>query len=74
MSLKGSLFHGYDLFLILQIYNENEILQTKLNILNKTNMVDYILEIRQQLNISEEESEVCFINKLILSLVACVWL
>ncbi|XP_054288816.1 eukaryotic translation initiation factor 3 subunit E-like [Macrosteles quadrilineatus] len=40
-----------------KIYNENEILQTKLNILNKTNMVDYILEIRQQLNLTEDESE-----------------
>lgn len=42
---------------LLQIYNENEILETKLNILNKTNMVDYILEIRQQLNMNEEESD-----------------
>lgn len=44
---------------LFQIYDENEILETKLNLLIKTNMVDYIFEIRQQLNINEEDSAVC---------------
>lgn len=40
-----------------KIFNENEILQTKLDILNKTNMVDYLVEIRQQLKLNDKESE-----------------
>lgn len=42
----------------IQIYNENEILQAKLDILNKTNMMDYVIEIYKQLNPDKEVPEV----------------
>lgn len=38
----------------LQIYNEKELLQVKLDILNKTNMLDYAIDIRILLYPSEE--------------------
>lgn len=42
----------------LQIYDENELLQVKLDILSKTNMVDYAIDIRKQLYPNEEVPEV----------------
>jgi hypothetical protein len=44
--------------LFLQIYDENELLQVKLDILSKTNMVDYAIDIRKQLYPNEEVPEV----------------
>jgi hypothetical protein len=44
--------------LFLQIYDENELLQVKLDILSKTNMVDYAIDIRKQLYPIEEIPEV----------------
>lgn len=43
-----------------QIYNENELLQAKLDILSKTNMIDYAIDIRKQLMPDEEVPEVSF--------------
>ncbi|KAE8741449.1 hypothetical protein FOCC_FOCC013049 [Frankliniella occidentalis] len=40
-----------------QIYNENELLQAKLDILSKTNMIDYAIDIRKQLLPGEEDPE-----------------
>nr|QBH73840.1 eukaryotic translation initiation factor 3 subunit E [Franklinothrips vespiformis] len=40
-----------------QIYNENELLQAKLDILSKTNMVDYAIDIRKQLMPKDEVPE-----------------
>ncbi|GLG97985.1 hypothetical protein R5R35_000621 [Gryllus longicercus] len=40
-----------------QIYDENELLQAKLDILNKTNMVDYSIDIRKLLYPHQEISE-----------------
>lgn len=40
-----------------QIYDENELLQVKLDILSKTNMVDYAIDIRKQLYPNEEVPE-----------------
>ncbi|XP_050536025.1 eukaryotic translation initiation factor 3 subunit E [Daktulosphaira vitifoliae] len=40
-----------------KIYNENEILSAKLDILNKTNMMDYVIEIYKQLNPDKEVPE-----------------
>lgn len=48
----------YNRVLSFQIYNENEILQVKLDILNKTNMMDYVIEIYKQLNPDKEVPEV----------------
>lgn len=45
-------------FNFLQIYDENELLQVKLDILSKTNMVDYAIDIRKQLYPNEEVPEV----------------
>jgi translation initiation factor 3 subunit E len=45
-------------FVFLQIYDENELLQVKLDILSKTNMVDYAIDIRKQLYPKEEVPEV----------------
>jgi hypothetical protein len=42
----------------LQIYDETELLQVKLDILSKTNMVDYAIDIRKQLYPDEEVPEV----------------
>jgi hypothetical protein len=51
--------HSSEIFsLILQIYDENELLQVKLDILSKTNMVDYAIDIRKQLYPNEEVPEV----------------
>jgi hypothetical protein len=44
----------------LQIYDENELLQVKLDILSKTNMVDYAIDIRKQLYPNEEVPEVSY--------------
>lgn len=44
--------------IFLQIYNENELLQAKLAILSKTNMIDYVIDIRMQLYPDEEVPEV----------------
>lgn len=41
-----------------QIYDENELLRVKLDILNKTNMVDYAIDIRRQLYPDQEIPEV----------------
>ena len=41
-----------------QIYNENELLQAKLDILSKTNMIDYAIDIRKQLMPDDEVPEV----------------
>jgi len=46
---------------MLQIYDEDELLQAKLDILSKTNMVDYTIDIRRQLYPNVEVPEVCFI-------------
>lgn len=46
--------------LFLQIYDESELLQVKLDILSKTNMVDYAIDIRKQLYPNEEIPEVGF--------------
>jgi hypothetical protein len=43
---------------VLQIYDENELLQVKLDMLSKTNMVDYAIDIRKQLYPNEEVPEV----------------
>jgi translation initiation factor 3 subunit E len=59
---------GFDIFLLnlhflLQIYDENELLQGKLDILSKTNMLDYAIDIRKQLHPNAEVPEViCFEN------------
>lgn len=44
--------------LLLQIYDENELLQAKLDILSKTNMIDYAIDIRKQLYPNFEVPEV----------------
>lgn len=41
-----------------QIYDEDELLQAKLDILSKTNMIDYAIDIRQQLYPNLEVPEV----------------
>lgn len=46
---------------LLQIYDEDELLQAKLDILSKTNMIDYTIDIRKQLYPNIEVPEVCFI-------------
>ena len=46
-------------YAFLQIYDENELLRGKLDILNKTNMVDYAIDIRKQLYPDQEIPEVC---------------
>lgn len=46
-------------FGMLQIYDEDELLQAKLNILSKTNMIDYTIDIRKQLYPNLEVPEVC---------------
>jgi hypothetical protein len=43
---------------VLQIYDENELLQVKLDMLSKTNMVDYAIDIRKQLYPNDEVPEV----------------
>lgn len=45
---------------MLQIYDEDELLQVKLNILSKTNMIDYTIDIRKQLYPNVEVPEVRF--------------
>lgn len=40
-----------------QIYNETELLKAKLDILSKTNMIDYAIDIRKQLYPDEEVPE-----------------
>lgn len=44
--LSDKLYHFYFNF---QLYDKNELLQNKLDILNKTNMVDYAIDIHQYL-------------------------
>lgn len=44
-------------FFLLQIYNETELLKAKLDILSKTNMIDYAIDIRKQLYPDEEVPE-----------------
>lgn len=46
------------LYHILQIYDEKEVLKAKLDILSKTNMIDYAIDIRKQLHADEEIPEV----------------
>jgi len=62
MKLFCIIFYGrYSLKFVvyfLQIYDENELLQVKLDILSKTNMVDYAIDIRKQLYPNEEVPEV----------------
>lgn len=43
---------------IFQIYDENELLQAKLDILSKTSMVDYAIDIRNQLYPNDPVPEV----------------
>lgn len=52
-------FVGYVTFDMLQIYDEDELLQAKLDILSKTNMIDYTIDIRKQLYPNLEVPEVC---------------
>jgi len=40
-----------------QIYDEKEVLKTKLDILSKTNMIDYIIDIKQQLYPNDDSSD-----------------
>lgn len=42
----------------MKIYDENELLRGKLDILNKTNMVDYAIDIRKSLYPDQEIPEV----------------
>lgn len=49
------MFHVCRMF---QTYNENELLQAKLDILSKTNMIDYAIDIRKQLMPGEEDPDV----------------
>lgn len=64
--LQIAMWHGSWCLLVirtcgmLQIYDEDELLQAKLDILNKTNMIDYTIDIRKQLYPNVEVPEVCF--------------
>lgn len=62
-SLLAKPIADFDIFLpnsqfLLQIYDENELLQGKLDILSKTNMLDYAIDIRKQLHPNAEVPEV----------------
>lgn len=49
-------------FLPLQIYDKKELLEKILEIVNKTNMIDYTMDIRQRLNLGESMPEVSLSN------------
>lgn len=51
---------GYVTCAPLQIYDEDELLHAKLDILSKTNMIDYTIDIRKQLYPNVEVPEVRF--------------
>lgn len=44
-----------------QIYDKNEVLKHILEIVNKTNMIDYTMDIRKRLNYGDNMPEVRFI-------------
>lgn len=44
-----------------QIYDKNEVLKHILEIVNKTNMIDYTMDIRKRLNYGDNMPEVSFI-------------
>lgn len=47
-----------------QTYDQSELLQAKLDILSKTNMIDYVIDIRRMLYPDEDTPEVCsFLKK-----------
>lgn len=46
---------------IFQTYDQSELLQAKLEILSKTNMIDYVIDIRRMLYPKEDTPEVCTI-------------
>lgn len=48
----------------MQIYSEEEILRAKLDILDKTNMIDYVIDIRCQLYSDKDIPEVCYVTYL----------
>lgn len=50
--------------IVLQIYDKKELLMAKLDILSKTNMVDYAIDIRRQLYSTAEVPEVCRLESL----------
>lgn len=43
-----------------QTYDQSELLQAKLEILSKTNMIDYVIDIRKLLYPDEPVPEVCY--------------
>lgn len=47
--------HTYNFF---QTYDQSELLQAKLEILSKTNMIDYVIDIRRLLYPDEDTPEV----------------
>lgn len=59
------LYAGLDLsdqlptYTCFQTYDQSELLQAKLEILSKTNMIDYVIDIRKMLYPDEDTPEVC---------------
>lgn len=51
------------LLFIFQTYDQAELLQAKLDILSKTNMIDYVIDIRRMLYPDEDTPEVCTFSK-----------
>lgn len=47
-----------------QTYDQSELLQAKLEILSKTNMIDYVIDIRKMLYPDEDTPEVRFLFNL----------
>lgn len=46
-------------YLLIQIYKQHDVLVAKLQILNRTNMIDYAVDIRQALYPNEPIPGVC---------------
>lgn len=69
MHLLFDIFNEILLYFIvktyLQTYDQSELLQAKLEILSKTNMIDYVIDIRRMLYPDEDTPEVSKIGELV---------